>query len=547
MSSDNPPYPYYPNIPYNPSFFTSDSGTGFTEAQANTLYLKKTVPDTATAQETFNAGITTPTITSTGAMQIGPSSGALTIGPPNNATMNIGNNSSVDLNVGIGSRSSFPATIHKYSNGDNIPAGNDVYLNNGSKNKSSTNIQNGAGTTLTDCNGSVNILTGAYNTGAVNLGQFTTLTPIANYSTTNIKGKSMISTTGGDCTIGSYSFGDSKTTINGLVDIGRINTATINIGSGGIIDVQGVIGLNSASDTHDITIGNNNGGITNLKSNTIGIGTAGTTTTMNGTVNATGLVGYAKPNVDNNFSVVQTCSGVKTSTLSSATGTTLSISSESLMARAVDIATNATGGAIQIGSGATTTTLFGTVNASGLTGYAKTGANTNTFSSLQTLSGGLTLTGTTLINNSGTSNTTIGGGTITFNKPLTIGYTIQPTSTQLGYQVDGTLLAGATQGATPVLVSTITLPVTGVWNIIFVLQFIALGQTQMVASLSIPAPESVTYNYNVPLQLGSSFYFQTNGSYTGYFTGSTVSLILDGGNGTAFSGYYGKFRAVRVA
>jgi len=264
MSSDNPPYPYYNGIPYNPSFFTSDSGTGLTEAQANTLYLKKTVPDTATAQETFNAGITTPTITSTGTMSITSGAG-LTIGPPDNTTMNIGINSSVDINVGTGSRNSSPATIHKYSNGDNIPAGNDVYLNNGSKNKSSTNIQNGAGTTLTDCNGSVNILTGAFNTGAVNLGQFTTLTPIANYSTTNIKGKSMISTTGGDCTIGSYSFGDSKTTINGLVDIGQINTATINIGSGGIIDMQGEIGLNSASDTHDITIGNNNGGITNLK------------------------------------------------------------------------------------------------------------------------------------------------------------------------------------------------------------------------------------------------------------------------------------------
>ena len=121
MSSDNPPYPYYPNIPYNPSFFTSDSGTGLTEAQANTLYLKKTVPDTATAQETFNAGIITPSITSTGTMSItsgagltiGPTSGALTIGPPNNNTMNIGNNSSVDINVGTGSRNSFPATVHK--------------------------------------------------------------------------------------------------------------------------------------------------------------------------------------------------------------------------------------------------------------------------------------------------------------------------------------------------------------------------------------------------------------------------------------------------
>ena len=73
MSSDNPPYPYYNGIPFNPSFFTSDTGTssgGFTEAEANTLYLRKTTPDTATAQETFNAGIVTPSITSTGTLSI---------------------------------------------------------------------------------------------------------------------------------------------------------------------------------------------------------------------------------------------------------------------------------------------------------------------------------------------------------------------------------------------------------------------------------------------------------------------------------------------
>jgi hypothetical protein len=40
MSSDNPPYPYYNGIPFNPSFFTSDTGTGLTESTANTLYLR---------------------------------------------------------------------------------------------------------------------------------------------------------------------------------------------------------------------------------------------------------------------------------------------------------------------------------------------------------------------------------------------------------------------------------------------------------------------------------------------------------------------------
>ena len=57
MSSDNPPYPYYNGIPFNPSFFTSDSGSGLTETTANTLYLRKTVADTANVQETFTQPI----------------------------------------------------------------------------------------------------------------------------------------------------------------------------------------------------------------------------------------------------------------------------------------------------------------------------------------------------------------------------------------------------------------------------------------------------------------------------------------------------------
>jgi hypothetical protein len=67
MSSANPPYPYYNGIPFNPSFFTtgSGSGSGLTQIQANTLYLRKTVPDTATSQETFNAGIKTNAIDGT--------------------------------------------------------------------------------------------------------------------------------------------------------------------------------------------------------------------------------------------------------------------------------------------------------------------------------------------------------------------------------------------------------------------------------------------------------------------------------------------------
>jgi 3-phosphoshikimate 1-carboxyvinyltransferase len=57
MSSSNPPYPYYDGITYNSAFFTAESSSGLSETQANALYLRKTITDTATALETFN-GIT---------------------------------------------------------------------------------------------------------------------------------------------------------------------------------------------------------------------------------------------------------------------------------------------------------------------------------------------------------------------------------------------------------------------------------------------------------------------------------------------------------
>ena len=62
MASSNPPSPYFNGIIYNPSFFES-SGTALTTAEANNLYLRKTTTDTATALETFTAGISTNSIT----------------------------------------------------------------------------------------------------------------------------------------------------------------------------------------------------------------------------------------------------------------------------------------------------------------------------------------------------------------------------------------------------------------------------------------------------------------------------------------------------
>jgi hypothetical protein len=86
MSSASPPYPWFSGITYNPSFFPSSSSTGdLTKAQANTLYLQKTIPDTATAIEKFQVGIKTPSVdslTSSTVLNIGANSGAINISKP---------------------------------------------------------------------------------------------------------------------------------------------------------------------------------------------------------------------------------------------------------------------------------------------------------------------------------------------------------------------------------------------------------------------------------------------------------------------------------
>ena len=106
MSSSNPPYPYYNGITYNPSFFVS-TGSGLTQAQANALYLKKTTADTATAIETFNAGIKTNSIQqcSNATLNIGDDINTISINSPNLLMGDFGGTVSITpsiLNLGDG-------------------------------------------------------------------------------------------------------------------------------------------------------------------------------------------------------------------------------------------------------------------------------------------------------------------------------------------------------------------------------------------------------------------------------------------------------------
>jgi hypothetical protein len=62
----SPPDIYFNGINFNSSFYAEDTA-GFTESQANKLYLRKTVADTAPVIETFTAGIKTNSIDTTDA------------------------------------------------------------------------------------------------------------------------------------------------------------------------------------------------------------------------------------------------------------------------------------------------------------------------------------------------------------------------------------------------------------------------------------------------------------------------------------------------
>jgi hypothetical protein len=91
MSADSPPTYYFTGIDFNSSFYTTPSGGSgdLTLAQANALYLRKTIPDIATAVETFSAGIKTDAIdtNTVGALTIGgTNANAITLSKPTTAS-----------------------------------------------------------------------------------------------------------------------------------------------------------------------------------------------------------------------------------------------------------------------------------------------------------------------------------------------------------------------------------------------------------------------------------------------------------------------------
>ena len=348
MSSSNPPYPYYNGIPFNPSFFTSDSGSGLTENEANAKYLRKTVPDEATALETFNGGIVTPSLSSTG---------SLDIVIPNALASDV-------LNVGVVSRN-ISGQVHHYSDGDNCVAGANVHLNNGINNASNTNISNGTTTT-----GQVNIMSGASSTGTINIGQ--TTTTLALKGATSILGTTNI-----------------NTTLGGTTSIGTANTGTTNI-KGRILNILNDV-ITGASPYPTINIGRNN--------------TAGpdsTTTNIDGTVNI-GFISGGDTTINQLYTdwiyAVTDASTLNVGvnlTTGDPINNNLAISiGENLTSGKIEIGKNQTTGTITLGSSTTTNAIKGTTSILGATTINNSGGLNTTIGTVST--GSVNIRGATVL------------------------------------------------------------------------------------------------------------------------------------------------------
>jgi len=332
MTSSNPPYPYYNGIAYNSAFFTTNSGSGLTQAKANALYLQKTIADTATALETFTSGIKTTSVDSTS------SATNMTIGSnlAPTQTVTLGSTGTVTINNG---------TLQSQSLAPVAPASNLII---GANSSAGINIGN-AGVSTTNLYGTVQAgtinsftATGTLNlgstltTGILNLGTATSTNYIYNLespsASTNISLYSLLS--GANLTLcdgqgtGNFGIGNdsartggmnictkglgyTSNTINigapsniinvgaqvnrtGLISIGSNSASTTSTGGlnlGSVSSGTGSVQLaNGTSQTANIIIGNGNAVVTGSDKIIIGksgktVSISGATTLDNGTLN----------------------------------------------------------------------------------------------------------------------------------------------------------------------------------------------------------------------------------------------------------------------
>jgi len=290
MSTATAPDPYFKGITYNPSFFSSSS-TSLTQAQANSLYLRKTTADTATALETFSGGLSSTSIDSTSATT------DMTIGSNlTNGDLNIcGSQTGGDINIGVN------ATRNSFG-----------YIRIGTTDTVSANVP--------IIIGNVNSTTAMK--GTCSFSNEISATGISSTANIEVKGTSTITAPSGGSLIGPYQNKATANTPNATISTsGAITGTSLSVGTGsiacGAITTSGVglITANSgvksssydASDTlagqpaltigssvvhGNIIIGNaqTDGdiiiGASDVSGATITVGTASTATTINGTLTA---------------------------------------------------------------------------------------------------------------------------------------------------------------------------------------------------------------------------------------------------------------------
>lgn len=239
MSSSNPPYPYYNGIPFNPSFFTSNTGTGLSESTANTLYLRKTVADTASAQETFSLGIKAQKVDgllSSSIMYVGNNitSGSLILGNTGIRTKNQGIFEAYSIRT--------PATNGQLAICTDLVAGGSVEIGsvNGTVNLSASssggvNVPTSAGVSTNAVNVAY-LTTALTNVATVNQVQTFTQTNTFNNATAGIKADIIagVATTGTQSlyatkTAGTLNIATSQT--SGGIYIGGTGSGTVVNGS----------------------------------------------------------------------------------------------------------------------------------------------------------------------------------------------------------------------------------------------------------------------------------------------------------------------------
>jgi len=233
MSIDDPPL--YSGIQYNSAFFVEDTG-GLSEAQANALYLRKTVTDTATALETFNSGVATASVVSTSS----------------STNMTIGSNLAATQTLTLGSAGT-------------------VTVNNGTLQSQS----------LAPVAPASNLIIGANSTAGINIGN-------AGVSTTNLYGTVQAGTIDAFTTTGTLNLGQNL--VGGTLNVATGSNNDVNVGTGN----RTIAVVHNYSDGNNAVAGSNvhlNNGTSNLSNTNIhnGASSAGIVNIGNGVSSTTAV------------------------------------------------------------------------------------------------------------------------------------------------------------------------------------------------------------------------------------------------------------------